>query len=385
MRLKPICILLSFVVALFTLSSCEREEILIDSDAFEVTMPEFTDIDGFYLLNEGNMGENKASLDFFDYTKGVYYRNIYSERNPNVVKDFGDVGNDLQIYGGRLYAVLNCSHKVEIMNAENAVRIAKVDVPNCRYLLGHKENVYVSSYVGPVQVDPTAPKGAVFQIDTLSMTVKGSVEVGYQPEEMTIIGNKLYVANSGGYMAPDYDHTISVIDLETFSLIDVIVLDNAFNLHRLKHDSMGRLWVSSRGDYYDKHSTLLVIDPISKSVVKDMQIPASDLCIVDDIAYVISNEWSNISGDEAVSYAKIDVKTLSVIDDNFIKDGTEVTIKRPYGIMVNPITKDIYVCDAKMYVISGTLFCYSKDGVLKWKQKTGDIPSRIAFKGNLKK
>lgn len=384
MRLKLLHIL-SFVITMSVMLSCQREEVLIDSDAFEVAIPEFTDIEGFYLLNEGNMGENKASLDFFDYTKGTYFRNIYSERNPNVVKDFGDVGNDLQIYGGRLYAVLNCSHKVEIMNADNAVRIAKVDVPNCRYLLGHKDKVYVSSYVGPVQVDPTAPKGAVFQIDTLSMMVTNSVEVGYQPEEMTIVGNKLYVANSGGYMSPNYDNTISVIDLETFTLRDVIVLDNAYNLHRLKHDSLGRLWVSTRGDYYDARSTLLVIDPLAKKVVKDMQIPTSDICIVDDIAYVIANEWSNISGDETISYAKIDTKSLSILDNNFIKDGTESMIKRPYGISVNPITKDIYVCDAKMYVISGALFCYSSDGVLKWKQKTGDIPSRIAYKGNLKK
>ena len=39
------------------------------------------------MLNEGNMGSNKCTLDFFfDYTKGTYYRNIYAEINPNVVK-----------------------------------------------------------------------------------------------------------------------------------------------------------------------------------------------------------------------------------------------------------------------------------------------------------
>ena len=63
-----------------------------------------------YLLNEGNMGSNKCTLGiFYDSTTGKYHRNIYAERNPSVVKELGDVGNDLQIYGDKLYAVINCS------------------------------------------------------------------------------------------------------------------------------------------------------------------------------------------------------------------------------------------------------------------------------------
>jgi DNA-binding beta-propeller fold protein YncE len=51
---------------------------------------------------------------------------------------------------------------------------------------------------------------------------------------------------------------------------------------------------------------------------------------------------------------------------NFITDGTEQKIKIPYGIMVNPLTKDIYVTDAKNYVSLGTLYCFDKDGKQKW-------------------
>ena len=54
---------------------------------------------GLYLLNEGNMGSNKCTLDFVDFDNGYYVRNLYAEKNPNVVKELGDVGNDVQIYG----------------------------------------------------------------------------------------------------------------------------------------------------------------------------------------------------------------------------------------------------------------------------------------------
>lgn len=384
MKKSQVSYLLMIIVVCFT--ACRGDEVLIDIEKTEITAPEFTGIDGFYLLNEGNMGNNKSTLDYFDYEEGTYYKNIYAERNPNVVKELGDVGNDLLIYGSKMYAVINCSHKVEVMNAKDAIHIAKIDIPNCRYAIGDKGYVYVSSYVGPVQIDPTAPKGAVFKVDTLTMQVVGSVEVGYQPEEMTIIGNRLYVANSGGYRVPYYDNSISVIDLDEFLLCDVIVLDKTANFHRIDHDSRGRLWLSSRGNYYgDFNSDLFVIDPKGKRIIKDMNLAVSDMWVDGDMAYVISTEWSYVSGENTVSYAKIDMMSMSVVDKSLIKDGTDKKIKVPYGIAVNPITKDFYVTDAKSYVVSGTLHCFDKEGMLKWSKTAGQIPAHFAFLGQLKK
>ena len=375
---------LIFAMSLFIVS-CRNEEVLVDIETHVVTTPEYTEIDGFYLLNEGYMGNNKSTLDYFDYKEGTYYKNIYAERNPTVVKELGDVGNDLLIYGEKMYAVINCSHKVEVMNANDATRITKIDIPNCRYIVGNEGYVYVSSYVGPVQIDPTAPKGAVFKVDTLSMQVVGSVEVGYQPEEMTIVGNRLYVVNSGGYMPPNYDNTISVIDLDKFTLCDVIQLDKTANFHRLDHDSMGRLWLSSRGNYFgDMNSNLYVVDPKGKQIIKDMGIPVSDMWVDGNYAYIISAEWSYVTGKNTVSYAKIDMQSMEILDRNIIKDGSDANIKIPYGIAVNPITKDFYVTDAKSYVVSGTLYCYGSDGVMMWKQTAGQIPAHFAFKGKIK-
>jgi len=99
------------------LSSCRKEEEIIRSQEEQVGKEAKTGpIQGFFLLNEANMGSNKSTLDYYDYKSGKYTRNIYAERNPNVVKELGDVGNDLQIYGERLYAVINVSHLIEVMD-----------------------------------------------------------------------------------------------------------------------------------------------------------------------------------------------------------------------------------------------------------------------------
>ena len=62
------------------------------------------------------MESNNASLDYFDCTAGVYASNIYSEANPNSIKELGDVGNDLKVYGNKVYAVINASNKVEVLD-----------------------------------------------------------------------------------------------------------------------------------------------------------------------------------------------------------------------------------------------------------------------------
>ena len=85
-------------------SSCRKIEIVVPSE-YELVSdgihPE-ANPQGMYLVNEGNMGSNKCTLDYLDYVNGYYIRNLYSERNPNVVKELGDVGNDIQIYGSKL-------------------------------------------------------------------------------------------------------------------------------------------------------------------------------------------------------------------------------------------------------------------------------------------
>lgn len=361
-------------------TSCRHDDIVYPSRSFAVGWPEWTDISGFYLLNEGNMGSNSATLDYYDFTAGTYRRNIYPEMNPTVVKELGDVGNDIAIYGSKLYAVINCSHKVEVMEAENAKRITHIDIPNCRYIVFDKGYAYVSSYVGPVQISPMAPKGAVFKVDTTTLKVVGTVEVGYQPEEMAIRFGKLYVANSGGYRAPNYDNTVSVIDLESFK--EVRKIEAGINLHRLKGDKRGYLYVSSRGDYYDVPSCLYVIDAWTDRVVEKLDLGVSDFCISGDSAYLYSTEWNHQTGQNVITYGILDLKERKLVSRNFISDGTEKKIKIPYGIAIHPITKDIYVTDAKSYVIPGTLYCFNNDGHLKWKVTTGEIPAHFAFKGS---
>jgi len=372
---------LALLAVIASITACRKDDETVKSTSKQVIYPDPDpgEIKGFFLLNEGNMGSNKATLDYFDYETGVYTKNIFPERNPGVVQELGDLGNDLQVYGERLYAVINGSHLVEVMDVNTAKHIGVISIPNCRYIVFKDGYAYVTSYAGQIEIDPTAQLGYVAKVDTATLKVVAQCTVGYQPDEMVIAGDRLYVANSGGYRVPDYDNTVSVIDLKTFTEIKKIEV--AINLHRMELDRYGNIWVSSRGDYYgDSPSKTFVIDSETDEVTDTFHLlPNNDMSRNGDSLYVYSTEWSHVTQKNTITYAIVNTETKKIADRSFIKDGTESEITAPYGVAVNPVSGEIFVTDAKDYLTPGKLHCYTPKGIRKWSVTTGDVPVRIAF------
>jgi len=358
--------------------SCRKDPTIDLSDRQK--LPQQTT--GFYLLNEGVMGRNNSTLDYYDVNSSVYHRDIYAETNPGVVKKLGDVGNDLKIYGGKLYAVMNSSNLVEVMNVADAKHITKFEVENGRYITFHEGKGYVSSYAGPVQLG-NKRLGLVIEFDTVNLVKTREVTVGYQPEEMAVVNGKLYVANSGGYTPTDYDRTVSVIDLTNFKEIKKI--DVGINLHRLKTDAYDDVYVNSRGDHHGQGSKLYVIDSQNNTVKKTIDVSVSNFCIVGDTVYMYGSDFDYTTGKTSITYSLLDVKSKTVLPGSFISVETDAAIERPYGIAVDPVSREVYVTDARNYTVSGTLYCFDREGKKKWSVTTGDVPAHIAFVTKLKK
>ena len=375
MRAKYI---LYLIIPFVLFAACRSDELYFDTEEVEQVTPgvDGTRIKGFYLLNEGNMGMNRASIDYFDYTTGSYHRNIYPTRNPTIVKELGDVGNDIQIYNNRLFAIINVSNYLEVMDM-NGVHLKSIEIPNCRYIVFKDDKAYISSYATAVSVDPDAGRGIVFELDLNSLTLTRRVEVGYQPEEMVIRENRLYVANSGGYRVPNYDRTVSVIDLDSFT--EVKKIDVAINLHRMAVDKRGDIYVSSRGDYYNIPSKLFLIDGATETVAQEFDIPVGGMTMMGDSIYFYSSGWSYLTNTNTVSYGIFDTEKRQQVSDKVITDGTESRIMIPYGLKINPETREIFISDAQNYVVTGVLYCFNRYGKLQWSVWAGNIPGHMAF------
>ena len=360
------------------LAGCRQDLPVLTSEGETVAPPASGgQYKGLFLLNEGNMGSNKASLDYYEYATGRYLRNFYPERNPEVVKELGDVGNDLEVYGDRLFAVINCSNYVEVMNVYTGRHLGSVQVQNCRHITFHGDKAYVSSYAGPVQMDPNARPGKIVEINLKSLAVEREVVVGYQPEEMVITDGKLYVANSGGYRAPNYDRTVSLVDLASFKVVHT--LDVALNPGGMVLDRYGRIYVSAQGDRKQVEPDIYVVDTRTQQVTGKLGSAAHEMCLCGDSLYVLDAGYQENGERRSPNYRIYDVKRQQWVSQNFIADGTEQSLKTPYGLAVNPDTREIFLTDATNYVTPGYLYCFTKEGRLKWKVVTGDIPAHMAF------
>lgn len=375
-------------IALVAAAGCRKEDTLrflpgengepSDYEVVDAAVNASAKPSGIYLVNQGNQGSNKARLDFLNFHNGFYIRDVFTEYNPEVVKGLGDTGNDVQVYKGKVFVAVNGSHKVEIMDAYSMKRLAQVDIPNCRFIAFDGNHAYVTSYVAKDKESLKTQKGALYCIDLDTYKVTGQVTVGYQPEQLVIMDGKAYVANSGGYVA-GYDDTVSVVDLKSMKVeYDIKV---AINLGLMLVDAEGTIWVSSQGNYSDVSSTLnyLVKKGDKYELGGSVNVPVSSMALAGDKIYVIGTTYNPATWKPTTTYNIVNVKTRELESGSFITDGTESDIATAFTVTVNPGNGDIYVTDAKDYVSSGTLHCYTGSGKHKWSVRTGDIPARIAF------
>lgn len=349
-------------------------------------LPEPGELGRLYILNEGVMGMGNSSIDFYDFTDGTYVTDAFPAANPDVPFGLGDTGNDLAVYGGKLWAVMNGSDLVEVMDASTMEHIRAIDVPACRDITFSGRYAYVTSWAGNVSDDGDRT-GMVYRIDINSLSIAGTVEVGYQPEDIAVLDGKIYVANSGG-MTDGYDNRLSIIDEESFSLERTVEI--AANICDIAPDAYGRLWISSPGDYYSVHSGIYVYDTVSGTVLKPESganilpewindIRVSSMYSTGSHLWVLGNEneWDYTAGAGKYCLYIIDYQALTMTRTELSRTGAE-SIYNPYGIWVSPDEKTIAITDAASYTEPGYILFLDANLNFVSSFQTGFLPGHFA-------
>lgn len=330
---------------------------------------------GVYILNEGGFQKNNASLDYYDLTSGERYDHVFGLVNPE--KDaLGDTGNDILRYGSKMYVVLNYSNKVEVVDARTVQSLKTITAgqglgQEPRYLAAYGDYVFVSAYEGTVSV-----------IDTTSLEITKTIQVGRTPEGLAVAGDKLYVVNSGWKDAgtpAGYDRTISVIDPAGLEEEDKIEVEE--NSISILSNSAGKLYVASR-DIYNadwteiiKPADFYVVDPASESIKKHFGFGVNKAAMYNDRIYAVSDSYE--AG--KTSFLVIDTGTDEVIDDDLIAPEDLSEIQAPYGLAVDPGSGDIWITDAKDNQSPGEVFCFDSNGNKKFSFTAGVLPAKFVF------
>ena len=315
-RTKFIAIAFTMVVA-----SCHKDKITspVNTPAAQRA--------GIYVLNQGSYGDNNASLTFYNYSTKALTTDLFSTANGGA--KLGDVANDVGIYGSKMYIVVNNSNKVDIVNAKTGVLIKSDSLYQCRSVVFYKSNAYITSYNGTVAV-----------MDTASLTINSSITVGADPEQMAIVGSKLYVANSGGLnTSGNPATTVSVVDLTTEKQTkQITVIADPVSMTA---DTLGHVYVLSLGNFADLNPGMTIIDDQTDAVLSSPTVSLGyNVPVATANGFVYYPTADN-------KIAMFNAKTQTLQRPNFITDGT--VIMTPYAIGTDYLSGEVFVTDAVDY------------------------------------
>lgn len=360
---RKIGMLLCIVLGIAFLSSCDdMEDKLREPDTLPVAEPT-----QFFVLSEGLFNMNNSTLAMYNLLSGETKTDYFLSVNH---RGLGDTANDIGLYGSKLYVVVNVSSQIEVLDANTGKSLKQIPMFNekgiarePRYIDFHAGKAYVCSF-----------DGTVVKIDTASMEIENIVICGRNPDGICIANNKIYVSNSGGLNYPDYDNTVSVIDVAGFTEIKKITV--GVNPYQLHADSEGDVYVTTRGSYGSEPYRFQKISSVTDGVTQSFDdIQALNFTIHNDTAYIYNYDYSTQE-----SWIKVfDCRQEKLISQNFISDGT--VLNTPFGIDVNPSNGDVYVMDACSFTAWGDVLCFDRHGKLKFRLKEiGLNPKKVVFR-----
>ena len=339
--MKNIRIKLFAIIALALLAGCSK---VGNEDRNE------TKDGGYFVLNSGNINVNNSNISVFNVNNKELTLNAFYQSNE---KYLGDLGQDIMVAGDEIYISVSNSRRIFVTDSQLKIKkeitfgMGGNDAFQPRYLCSYQGKIYVTYYEGYLgRIDPAED----YKVEC--------TKVGEYPEGLDCCSGKAYVANSGGMNYPDYDKTLSVVDLGTFKETAKIQVNT--NPEFVKANDQGSLiFVSSKGNYADIPGMLQVVST-SDNTVKDLGF--NNLIWMakgpENKIYLLSGgydqNWNPLPG----KVSTLDASQPSAAAKEFVKDGVDFPMA--YSLSV---TNDGYVfVGSSDYVNNGDVHVIGPDG-----------------------
>jgi YVTN family beta-propeller protein len=306
-----------------------------------------------FISNEGGFGYNQATISLYDATSGNVISDIYKPNNNN--QDLGDICQSVFVGPHALYAVVNNSNKVVVLDKETFQRTATISGFNSpRFFLPVSNN---KAYVTDLYAN------AISIVDLASNSRIGTIPCPGWTEEMVESYGQVFVTN----VRRAY---VYVINSTNNTITDSIAV--GYGSASIVKDKNEKLWVSCSGDSTRSSLPRIVrIDPVLHTVEQSFVFPN----------YQSSPSALKINGTgDQLYYLNSDVYSLGINATSlspapFILKGNKLF----YALGVHPHNNDIYVSDAIDYTQHGKIMIYGSAGTFKSSFTAGIIPGGIFF------
>lgn len=319
---------------------------------------------GFLTLNEGLFQQNNATLTWYSIDQKKAYPQFFKQKNQ---LGLGDTGNDIKVYGGKIYIVVNNSHILHVLDKRTGKLLHQLTLSNNnsgsspRHIDFNGAFAYVSAF-----------DGHIFKIDTTTISIQQIATAGLNPEAIIAHHGKLFVSNSGGLNYPDMDSTISVIDPITMQEITRINVGK--NPGKIIPDGFGHLWVSVRGDLSQNEGKLVKINQFSYAVEAVFDINCSSMTFGNGLLYISTYNFN--AGTSSI--VVFNPQTNEIINAAFVDGKLFETI---YGIQYIEIGGQgiVLANDAKSYINQGNVYAFDLQGNLLFSYISGLNPNSSVY------
>jgi hypothetical protein len=315
---------------------------------------------GVYVINEGPYLNGNGSISYYD------------NGNKNVIKDvfynfnkfyLGNVVQSMEVGSNQNHIVVNNSNNVSVVDANDfqyQYSITGLKLP--RYFKKiDNQKAYITQWG-----DST---GAIKVFDFATKTITKTIWLAKGAENMTLLGNRMYVTCNGGLGQED---KLAVVDIDKDSLLALLPVGP--NPNGIAVDASNYIWVLCSGQYdtsftfLKKPGRLIRINTFTNAI--DQTINFSS----------IYSQPSNmqINAAKNMLYFNYDGHVMAKsINDATI--GTAIINRYFYGLGVDPKTNNIYGADAKDYSSNGQVIRYTPAGVAIDSFGVGVLPNGFVF------
>lgn len=348
----------------FGLTGCSDEDTPWDPER-QGSKIEMASTRGF-ILNEGSYGLNNATITYFDYlTDTPYEHDLYETQNGTTI---GDSGQDLIEEDGYFYLAVYGSRYVAKLNGvgKEVARLSladKTDLGEPRYLAADNGFLYVTTY-----------GGYVVKVNTMDMSIVGSVKVGDNPEQIVEENGYLYCVNSGW----GADNRLSIIRESDFQLDrHVTIFDNPQAIV----ETDGYFAIQGYGGAYPDYTyPVAVFNP--KDYTYDVIGKGTNIAAEDGVLYVANcqTDYSSYPYTNTTEFYTYDFRTKTINHD-FLKGApAELATASVYGLSVNDETGHIYVLTTNFVSGDGAVYHFDRQGNYVGKFSSyGQCPRKIVF------
>ena len=301
---------------------------------------------GTYILNNGNWGSNDSNIGIYNPSDKTFTADAFRTVNG---QNLGDLGQDITGLGNDIYIAVNGSQTIFVTDTDLKIKQQiNADKDGARlsprYFATSGSKVYVTYYEGFV--------GEISADYSVKLCT-----VGPNPEGLAVAGSNLYVANSGGMAYPEYNNTVSVVSISSFTESSVIEVN--VNPAKVEASSDGAyVYVSSFGNYADVPARLQVITT-ADGKVSDLDYSSVSAIAKDknDVLYILcggyDENWNPLPG----TVYKHDMKNNKALGA-FVTDDT--TMPNAYSISA---TSDGYVyVGCSDYKNTGDVYVFTSEG-----------------------